>query len=96
MPAHSVDERAIGWSRTGVWTPFDATASNLPVPIMRMPQMKSRMIVSDIVSTLDRIQVLCHKNGVNVLYGDSSAKWVPREFIKDQLAAVSRSLWQVT
>jgi prepilin-type N-terminal cleavage/methylation domain-containing protein/prepilin-type processing-associated H-X9-DG protein len=85
----TTNERGVGWTRTGTWSPFDATGSNPPVivPMLRVPQMKSRMIVSDIVSALDRVQVLCHKTGINVLYADGSAKWVNYDHFKTQLEA---------
>jgi prepilin-type N-terminal cleavage/methylation domain-containing protein/prepilin-type processing-associated H-X9-DG protein len=87
----ATNARGVGWSRAGTWHPFDASGANPPaiVPMMRSPQMKSRMIVSDIVSTLDRIRLLCHKNGINVLYGDGSAKWVHLDHIKADLDSLT-------
>ena len=92
----TTNERGVGWSRTGVWHPFDAvvtidpaTSKAKPAQMMKVPNMKSRMIVSDIVSTLDRIKVLCHKNGINVLYADGSAKWVHIDHFKTQIEAIS-------
>ena len=83
----ATNARAVGWSKTGTWHPFDAAGATPPniVPMMRAPQMKNRMIVSDIVSTLDRIRILCHKSGINVLYGDGSAKWVHLDHIRANL-----------
>ena len=85
----TTNERAVGWSAKGVLTPFDATPSNAVVPMMKVPQMKSRMIVSDIVSAPERVQLYCHKNGLNVLYGDGSAKWVNYVHIDTQLKALT-------
>ena len=83
----ATNARAVGWSRTGVTHPFDASTSNALVPMMRVTQMKSRMIASDIVSSPDRIKLITHKKGVNVLYGDGSAKWVNLDHFRDQLDA---------
>ena len=85
------DERAVGWTRTGTWHPFDATGASPPtiVPMMRLPQMKNRMIVSDIMSRLDRIRLYCHKNGINVLFSDGSARWVHMDHFKTELEAIN-------
>jgi prepilin-type processing-associated H-X9-DG protein len=85
----ATNARGVGWSAKGVLTPFDASASNAVVPMMKVPQMKSRMIVSDIISDEDRIVKYCHKNGVNVLYGDGSAKWVNTSDLRAELDALT-------
>jgi prepilin-type N-terminal cleavage/methylation domain-containing protein/prepilin-type processing-associated H-X9-DG protein len=92
----TTNERAVGFSQTAApgpsntgFEPFDATASPARVPMMKVPQMKSRMIVSDIVSRPDRIKLYCHKNGINVLYGDGSAKWVHLDHVKAEMDAIA-------
>ena len=85
----ATNARGVGWAAKGVLTPFDASSSNAVVPMMKAPQMKSRMIVSDIISDEDRIVKYCHKNGVNVLYGDGSAKWVTNSHLDAELKALT-------
>jgi hypothetical protein len=72
----TTNERAVGWSRTGVQFPIDGTGTAKQTSMMRVPEMKSRMIVSDVVSAPDRIKIMNHKTGINALYGDGSAKWI--------------------
>jgi prepilin-type N-terminal cleavage/methylation domain-containing protein len=88
----TVNERAVGWTLLGAQTPMDATGSAKPVPMMRVPLMKNRMIVSDIMSKANRVD-LCHVNGINALWSDGSAKWVNRSHIDKELdrAAISRN-----
>jgi prepilin-type N-terminal cleavage/methylation domain-containing protein/prepilin-type processing-associated H-X9-DG protein len=51
---------------------------NVPnVLVPRLNEFKSRAIFADLVATPARLD-LRHKQGVNVLYGDGSAHWVPR------------------
>lgn len=72
-----------------------ATAGAKP-QMFRFSQMKNHAIVSDISSidiistgnaaVADRIKVI-HKTGLNVLYANGSAKWIPRYMIEDQIQA---------
>jgi prepilin-type N-terminal cleavage/methylation domain-containing protein/prepilin-type processing-associated H-X9-DG protein len=90
FPAGSLaatNARAVGWSRTGVPYAIDASGTGLKVPMMRVTELKNLMIVSDIVSAPDRIKIMNHKSGVNVLYGDGSAKWVHLDHFRTQLDA---------
>jgi prepilin-type N-terminal cleavage/methylation domain-containing protein/prepilin-type processing-associated H-X9-DG protein len=86
----TTNERAVGFASKGDARPFNAVGGGTfkYVPFMKVPQMKSRMIVSDIMSSPERIVLYCHKTGVNVLYGDGSAKWVQKSFIENELEAV--------
>jgi prepilin-type processing-associated H-X9-DG protein len=84
----TVEERAVGFSQKSAqsvglpgnvnagYEPFDLTSTGMHVPMMKVPQMKSRVIVSDIMSDPQRVFLYCHKNGLNALYGDGSAKWI--------------------
>jgi len=47
----------------------------LPKQLPRFIDLKNEAILADVVSTPDRM-LLTHKNGINVLYGNGSAKWV--------------------
>jgi prepilin-type N-terminal cleavage/methylation domain-containing protein/prepilin-type processing-associated H-X9-DG protein len=84
-------ERAVGWAQNLApapnrgYEPFDGTASAAPTPMMKVPQMKSRVIVTDIMSATIRAKVYCHKNGINALYADGSAHWVPISHIQEQM-----------
>jgi prepilin-type N-terminal cleavage/methylation domain-containing protein/prepilin-type processing-associated H-X9-DG protein len=82
-------ERAVGYASTGDARTFDGTDAGNFTPMMRVPNMKSRMIVSDIMSDPERV-VVCHKNGLNVLYGDGSARWVPLSHIQDEIDRLIR------
>ncbi len=86
----SVNARGVGWSASGVWHAIDATASNGRTPMMTFAKLKNRMIVSDIMSTPDRIRLYGHKKGLNVLYADGSAKWVSSDHITNELNALTR------
>ena len=58
-----------------------------PVPAARMfnlARLKNKAVVSDIISTFDR-PLLVHKKGVNVLYANGGAHWVPLQVIEKQL-----------
>ena len=57
---------------------------NVLVP--RLNEFKSRAIFADLVATPARLD-LRHKQGVNVLYGDGSAHWVPRTSFDADLRA---------
>lgn len=85
----TTNERAVGWSRTGVQFPIDGTGMAKQTSMMRVPEMKSRMIVSDVVSAPERIKIMNHKTGINALYGDGSAKWVPLDYFRTQLDAIA-------
>jgi prepilin-type N-terminal cleavage/methylation domain-containing protein/prepilin-type processing-associated H-X9-DG protein len=97
----TTNERAVGYSQNPAPAPLiasgqnvgydaiDATGSGVRVPMMKVPQMKNRMIVSDIMSRPDRIKLYCHKSGINVLYGDGSAKWVHLDHVKTEMDAIT-------
>ena len=58
-----------------------------PPPAARMfslPRLKNKAVVADIISTFDR-PFLVHKKGINVLYANGSARWVPLQVIEKQL-----------
>jgi prepilin-type processing-associated H-X9-DG protein len=59
------------------------------VKMMTMSRMKSRAIVSDLPlgapssAALEGRIMFSHKVGVNVLYADGSARWIPRSMLGD-------------
>jgi prepilin-type N-terminal cleavage/methylation domain-containing protein/prepilin-type processing-associated H-X9-DG protein len=82
--AATVEGRGVGFSQKAApansgntgFEPFDLTSSPARVPMMKVPKMKDRAVVTDIMSDVDRVAFYSHKNGINALYGDGSAKWV--------------------
>ena len=52
-------------------------------PMMRVSRLKTRAVVSDIMSSTTRIRV-AHAKGYNVLYADGSARWVDVGVVKNQ------------
>jgi prepilin-type N-terminal cleavage/methylation domain-containing protein/prepilin-type processing-associated H-X9-DG protein len=65
-----------------------AGGKNRKVP--RLSKMKNLALFSDMVSAPERIDRR-HIRGVNVLYGDGSAKWVDRSLIKADIDKCSES-----
>ena len=45
-----------------------------------MHQLGTKAIMSDLINVSWEVDV-AHKTGVNVLYGNGAAKWVPRDFL---------------
>jgi prepilin-type N-terminal cleavage/methylation domain-containing protein/prepilin-type processing-associated H-X9-DG protein len=90
---NTTNERGVGWMQSAgqPWFPMDAVPGGpaIPTEMMKVHKMKSRMIVSDIMSSPERIQLYCHKKGLNVLYADWSAKWVNDDHIQDELKAIN-------
>jgi prepilin-type N-terminal cleavage/methylation domain-containing protein len=82
-------ERAVGFSRDDPATPFDGTATGAVVPMMKATKMKGRVILTDIFSDPNRLKLLCHKQGTNVLLADGSAKWVPLAHFSKELDAMA-------
>jgi prepilin-type N-terminal cleavage/methylation domain-containing protein len=95
-----VPELIVMWANTGSWHPArptwpGCTNTNGDDPAMRaemfrLTRMKNRAMVSDICvvdpNSPARDRVLnVHKTGVNVLYANGAAKWVPRVVFDDQL-----------
>ena len=57
---------------------------NLPKQLPRFIDVKNMAILADVVSTPDRL-LLAHKNGINVLYGNGSTRWVIADAFKPYL-----------
>jgi prepilin-type processing-associated H-X9-DG protein len=77
-------EQGVMWSTTGVFDPLteqNGVTLAQKTQMMRLSRMKSRAIVSDIISSPTRIRV-AHVRGMNVLYADGSARWVDAGVIK--------------
>jgi prepilin-type processing-associated H-X9-DG protein len=59
------------------------------VPGLKIPKLtafKHKAIFADLTATPDRLNTR-HKDGVNVLYGDGSARWVYRKGFEEPLQA---------
>jgi hypothetical protein len=54
--------------------------------MFKLSKLKSRAIVSDIVSSLTRIKP-AHQKGINVLFANGSARWEDYGLVKPQLEA---------
>jgi prepilin-type N-terminal cleavage/methylation domain-containing protein len=99
-PRATARQRAVGFAQNSAsamtiaagkntgYEAVDGTASEDRTQMMKVPQMKSNVIVSDIMSAVVRAKVLCHKKGINALYGDGSAKWVNLDHIEVELNAM--------
>ncbi len=58
-----------------------------PVPTAVMPRLnkfKNKAVIADLTAIVNRVDTR-HRVGINVLYGDSSAKWVVRKLFNDDL-----------
>ena len=56
-----------------------------PAKMFRLPKLKSKAILSDVISGADRIRQ-SHQKGFNVLYANGGARWEPYELVKKQIA----------
>ena len=75
-----------------------AAAQDYPIPddpstwtnttLPKLLTFKNKAIFADLVNTYGAVDT-GHKTGVNVLYGDGSAVWVPRSVINYDLAKCS-------
>jgi prepilin-type N-terminal cleavage/methylation domain-containing protein/prepilin-type processing-associated H-X9-DG protein len=88
----AANKRGVGWAQSAgqPYYPIDATGDtagtgpNNKTQMMRFAKMKSRAIVGDIISDPEnRLKIMGHKNGLNVLYADGSAKWVHVDYISE-------------
>jgi hypothetical protein len=94
-------EIAVGWPTTGSWHPARVNWTNIslvdPGPtganageMFTLQKLKNRAMVCDIntvdpnAAMPDRVRTV-HKTGINALYANGAAKWVPRSVFNDQL-----------
>ena len=98
-PRQQYDTAANPWPRPGVAPPQNVYAGygcrpQVPLPdlpmagtvLPRLGQFRDWAILADLVSTAGRVDTR-HRQGVNVLYGDGSARWFPRGPIAADLSA---------
>jgi type II secretory pathway pseudopilin PulG len=79
-------EQGVMWATTGVFDPLteqNGVTLAQKTRMMRLSRLKSRAIVSDIISSPTRVRV-AHVRGVNVLFSDGSARWVDGGVIKQK------------
>jgi prepilin-type N-terminal cleavage/methylation domain-containing protein len=57
-----------------------------PAKMFRLSKLKSKAILSDVISGVDRIRQ-SHQKGFNVLYANGSARWIPFDLVKKQFDA---------
>ena len=55
-----------------------------PAKMFRLPKLKSKAILSDVISGADRIRQ-SHQKGFNVLYANGAARWEPYDLVKKQI-----------
>jgi prepilin-type N-terminal cleavage/methylation domain-containing protein len=84
------DERGISWAAPGgaPWYPLNGATpkQSLPARQMRISRMKTMAIVSDIIAESgsapeSRGTLVTHKNGINVLSADGSARFVDVSYL---------------
>jgi hypothetical protein len=55
-----------------------------PAKMFRLSKLKSKAILSDVISGVDRIRQ-AHQKGFNVLYANGAARWEPYILVKKQI-----------
>jgi prepilin-type N-terminal cleavage/methylation domain-containing protein len=77
------------WSPFTIATNDDTQATFVRAEMFKLSKMKNRAMVSDLntvdPNTPQGKDRIVHKKGLNVLYANGAAKWVPRDAIEDQL-----------
>ena len=58
--------------------------ATVPGQMFKINKLKSRAIVSDVISGQDRI-VVAHKKGINVLYANGGARWENSDTFQKQI-----------
>jgi prepilin-type processing-associated H-X9-DG protein len=54
------------------------------VSLPRLNRFRDKAVFADLTATVSRVDTR-HVRGINVLYGDGSAKWADRELFDDDL-----------
>jgi hypothetical protein len=72
-------------------------SATVPGQMFKLNKLKSRAIVSDVISGQDRI-VVAHRKGINVLYASGAAKWEEQTLFKKQidLSGTSGGMFVIT
>jgi prepilin-type N-terminal cleavage/methylation domain-containing protein len=73
------------WTTKGPLYPMHIDLSKSSMP--RLSRLGNKAIVSDICSSPTRVEP-AHKKGINVLFGNGAAMWVPRKLIDPELQAL--------
>jgi prepilin-type N-terminal cleavage/methylation domain-containing protein len=73
------------WTTKGPFYPMHVDLSKSTMP--RLSRLANKAIVSDICSSPTRVEP-AHKRGINVLYANGAAQWVPRKLIDPELIAL--------
>src|SRR5687768_5788762 len=63
-------------------------ASGQPAAMFKLPKLKSKAILSDVISGADRIRV-AHNKGFHVLYANGGARFIPVTLIQKQLDTIT-------
>ena len=100
-PLTAAKRRGVGWAQSmgQPYYPIDATGDtsgpgpNNKTDMMKFVKMKSRAVASDIISDPEnRVKIMGHKKGFNVLFADGSAKWVSIDHIKEFLKGGTKEI----
>ena len=62
----------------------------MPTRLPRLSQLKNYAIFADVMSSPSRVRS-AHADGVNVLYADGSARWVPLSAFKTNLDLIGEA-----
>jgi type II secretory pathway pseudopilin PulG len=85
----TIAQRGVGWMTAGHWDPVTGESGGVRARMMNIVRMKNRALVTDIISSEDRLRKLIHLKGINCLYSDWSAKWVDAGHIENELAGIT-------
>jgi prepilin-type N-terminal cleavage/methylation domain-containing protein/prepilin-type processing-associated H-X9-DG protein len=79
-------QQGVMWATSGLFDPLteqNGTGPAQKTRMMRLSRLKTRAVVSDIISSPTRVRV-AHVKGMNVLYADGSAKWVDAGVVREK------------
>ena len=83
-PRTQVNSRDVQWTVQGTFEPVDRRGN--PTAMFKLSKLKNRAIAADITSSTTRV-IPAHKEGINVLWANGAAKWVPQAYFMPQLKA---------
>jgi prepilin-type N-terminal cleavage/methylation domain-containing protein len=86
--SHATD--GVCWSTKNDFFPYKpvngTTAAKTRAAMFKLPKLKNRAIVADILSSITRIEPT-HRKGINVMYANGSVKYVLRDAFDKQIGS---------